>query len=42
MNNLNIKTVADTVTENIKTSHVFKKHGIDFCCGCGISIQKAC
>ncbi|NEV93703.1 iron-sulfur cluster repair di-iron protein [Psychroflexus sp. YR1-1] len=36
------KTVADLVSENINTAHVFKKHGIDFCCGGGISIGKAC
>ncbi len=36
------KTVAQIVTENIKASHVFKKHNIDFCCGGGVSLEKAC
>ena len=35
-------TVAEVVSENIKASNIFKKHGIDFCCGGGISIEKAC
>ena len=30
------------VTENIKTAHIFKKYGIDFCCGGGISLDRAC
>jgi regulator of cell morphogenesis and NO signaling len=34
--------VSETVAKNIKAAHVFKKHGIDFCCGGGISIEKAC
>ncbi len=42
MTTLQEKTVADFVTENIKAAHIFKKHGIDFCCGGGISIKKAC
>jgi len=36
------KTVAQYVTENIKTAHIFKKHGIDFCCGGAITVEKAC
>lgn len=42
MNITKEKTVASIVTENIKAAHVFKKYGIDFCCGGGISIDKAC
>ena len=33
------KTVGETVTENIKTAHIFKKYGIDFCCGGGIKAK---
>ena len=33
------RRVGDLVKENIKTAHVFKKYGIDFCCGGGITIE---
>ncbi|TDN83850.1 regulator of cell morphogenesis and NO signaling [Salegentibacter sp. 24] len=41
MNTETVKTVADYVTENIKNAHLFKKHGIDFCCGGGVSLAQA-
>jgi len=36
------KTIAEIVSNNIKTAHVFKKYGLDFCCGGGVTIAKAC
>ena len=35
-------TVAEIVVKNIKAAHIFKKYGIDFCCGGGITLEKAC
>lgn len=42
MENIDEKTVAEIVTENIKTADIFKKNGIDFCCGGNIKVQDVC
>ena len=42
MNITKENTIGEVVVENIKAADVFKKHGIDFCCGGGITIEKAC
>ena len=34
--------VAEVVVNNIKAAHIFKKYGIDFCCGGDITLEKAC
>ncbi len=42
---MNVNTeekVGEIVGADIRTAHVFKKYGIDFCCGGGISLEKAC
>ncbi|MFL0099395.1 DUF542 domain-containing protein [Tenacibaculum maritimum] len=36
------RTVADYVTENIKTAHIFNKYGIHFCCKGEVTIQEVC
>jgi regulator of cell morphogenesis and NO signaling len=35
-------TIAEIVTEDISKAGVFKKFGLDFCCGGGKTIQDAC
>lgn len=40
--NLKYTSVGQLVAENYKTAQVFKKHGIDFCCGGRISLDEAC
>ncbi|TAK43122.1 MAG: iron-sulfur cluster repair di-iron protein [Saprospiraceae bacterium] len=42
METLSDKTVGSLVARNYKTSAVFAKHGIDFCCGGGRSLADAC
>ena len=42
MEDIKGKTVAQIVTENIKTSDVFKKNGIDFCCGGNVNVVDIC
>jgi regulator of cell morphogenesis and NO signaling len=34
--------VGEVVADDIRAAHVFKKYGIDFCCGGGIAIADAC
>ena len=41
--NIDISTkVGEIVKENFRTAQIFDKNKIDFCCGGGISLEKAC
>ncbi|SDX37731.1 regulator of cell morphogenesis and NO signaling [Lutibacter oricola] len=35
-------TVAEVVSKNLGSDHVFSKYNIDFCCGGGDTLEKAC
>jgi regulator of cell morphogenesis and NO signaling len=35
-------TIGEIVANNYNTAGVFRRHGMDFCCGGGITLQKAC
>lgn len=39
---LSDRRVGELVTEDFRRAGVFKRYGIDFCCGGGISLQEAC
>jgi len=42
MSDLINKTIAEIVSDDISTASVFKKYQLDFCCGGGKTIAKAC
>ena len=39
---IKVKTVGEMVAEDYRTAEVFKKFGIEFCCGGKVTLQKTC
>jgi regulator of cell morphogenesis and NO signaling len=39
---MNTQTIGEIVAKNYQTAGVFRKYGIDFCCGGGITLDAAC
>lgn len=35
-------TIGDIVADNFNAAGIFRRYGMDFCCGGGITLQKAC
>ena len=42
MSDIKNKTIAEIVSDDISTASVFKKYNLDFCCGGGTTVEKAC
>lgn len=42
MTTLSQKTVGEIVAEDYRTAQVLRSHGLDFCCGGGRTLEKAC
>jgi regulator of cell morphogenesis and NO signaling len=41
-NNLESRKIGEIVTDNFKAAGIFKKYGMDFCCGGNSPLKQAC